>query len=166
MADLLDDLKQDFVAEERELRLSKLDALRERGVTPYPASFERDHTVGELIERFAGTEADQQTGAEVRIAGRLMAIRNHGGVVFADLRDQSGTVQVAFEKDRLDETAFADAESLDRGDWVGISGAVTASHSGTLTVTADSLAMLAKALRALLVPDEPPPVPLLTGVLV
>ncbi len=142
----------DFVAEERELRLSKLDALRERGVTPYPASFERDHTVGELIERFAGTEADQQTGAEVRIAGRLMTIRNHGGVVFADLRDQSGTVQVAFEKDRLDETAFADAESLDRGDWVGISGAVTASHSGTLTVTADSLAMLAKALRAL--PDK------------
>ncbi|HTU15087.1 MAG TPA: lysine--tRNA ligase [Solirubrobacterales bacterium] len=143
---------RDFVEEERALRLAKLDALRERGITPYPVNFRRDHTVGELLERFAGIPPDEETGEKVRIAGRLMTIRNHGGVVFADLKDQTGTVQVAFEKDRLDGTAFADAESLDRGDWVGIGGGVIASHSGTLTVTADSLELLSKALRAL--PDK------------
>ena len=143
---------RDFVAEERALRLAKLDALRERGVTPYPVNFKRDHTVAEVLESFKGIPADEETGTKVRIAGRLMTIRNHGGVVFADLRDQTGTVQVAFEKDRLDPTAFADAESLDRGDWVGIGGGVIASHSGTLTVTADSLELLSKALRAL--PDK------------
>jgi len=143
---------RDFVAEERALRLAKLDALRERGVTPYPVNFKRDHTVADLLERFADIPADERTGEDVRIAGRLMTIRNHGGVVFADLKDQTGTIQVAFEKDRLDPVTFADAESLDRGDWVGIGGGVIASHSGTLTVDSDSLELLSKALRAL--PDK------------
>ncbi len=143
---------RDFVAEERTLRLAKLDALRERGVTPYPASFERDHTVGEVLAQNPSVGADADTGAEVRIAGRLMTIRNHGGVVFADLRDQTGTIQVAFEKDNLDGQTFDDAESLDRGDWVGLSGEVIGSHSGTITVTAKSLELLSKALRAL--PDK------------
>ena len=143
---------RDFVTEERELRLAKLEALRERGVNPYPVNFKRDHTVAEIIEKHSGLTADADTGTDVSIAGRLMLIRNHGGVVFTELRDQSGTVQVAFEQDRLDQQSFSDAEDLDRGDWVGISGDVIASHSGELTVTAKSLELLSKALRAL--PDK------------
>ncbi|MDQ2700037.1 MAG: OB-fold nucleic acid binding domain-containing protein, partial [Actinomycetota bacterium] len=148
----VDDTGHDFVEEERELRLAKLDGLRDRGINPYPASFRRDHTVAEVVERYSGLSPDAETGASVKIAGRLMLLRNHGGVVFAELRDQSGDVQVAFEKERLDERSFLDAESLDRGDWVGISGEVIASHSGELTVTANSLELLSKALRAL--PDK------------
>lgn len=142
----------DFVEEERELRLAKLDSLRDRGINPYPAEFRRDHTVAEVIEKYSGLSADADTGADVTIAGRLMLLRNHGGVVFAELRDQTGDIQVAFEKERLDEQAFTDAESLDRGDWVGISGDVIATHTGELTVTAKSLNLLSKALRAL--PDK------------
>jgi lysyl-tRNA synthetase class 2 len=143
---------RDFVAEERELRLAKLDALRERGITPYPASFKRDHTVAEVLSQNPEVGADADTGREVKIAGRLMTIRNHGGVVFADLKDQTGTLQVAFEKDKLDQQTFDDAESLDRGDWVGLDGKVIGSHSGTVTVTATGLELLSKALRAL--PDK------------
>ena len=143
---------RNFVEEERELRLAKLDALRERGINPYPVNFKRDHTVGEILEKFTGLSADDDTGTDVSIAGRLMLIRNHGGVVFAELKDQAGSVQIAFESERLDQQTFDDAESLDRGDWIGITGDVIASHSGELTVTANSLDLLSKALRAL--PDK------------
>ncbi|MGK2933505.1 MAG: lysine--tRNA ligase, partial [Solirubrobacterales bacterium] len=143
---------RDFVAEERDLRLAKLDRLRARGVVAYPPNFERDHTVAEVLAQNPEVGADADTGHTVRIAGRLMTIRNHGGVVFADLKDQTGTVQVAFEKDNLDGQTFDDAESLDRGDWVGLDGKVIGSHSGTVTVTATSLELLSKALRAL--PDK------------
>lgn len=143
---------RNFVEEERELRLAKLESLRQRGINPYPAEFKRDHTVGEVVEKYTGLDADGDTGTNVSIAGRLMLIRNHGGVVFAEMKDQSGSIQVAFESERLDQQTFADAETLDRGDWVGITGDVVASHSGELTVTAKSLELLSKALRAL--PDK------------
>ena len=70
---------------ERELRLAKLDALRERGIEPYPAAFERDHTAADLRGRFAGLGADAETGVRVRVAGRLMLIRRHGGLLFGTL---------------------------------------------------------------------------------
>lgn len=132
--------KKSFVELEREHRLGKVEELRQRGLTPYPATFPRDHTVAEVRE------------GEVSIAGRLMLIRDHGGIIFANLRDQSGTIQVAFERDRMDARGFSDARSLDRGDWVGIRGSVIHSRSGELTVTADQLTMLSKSLRAL--PDK------------
>lgn len=143
---------RDFVAEERSLRLEKLERLRERGIPPYPPGFSRDHTVAEVVEEAGELAADSVTGTGVRIAGRLILIRDHGGVIFATLRDQSGTIQVAFERDRLDRTGFEDARSLDRGDWVGIEGVVIATRTGELTVSATSLELLTKALRAL--PDK------------
>ncbi|MBK5110246.1 MAG: lysine--tRNA ligase [Thermoleophilia bacterium] len=143
---------RDFVSEERSLRLAKLDRLRERGIPPYPPGFSRDHTVAEVAVQAGEPAPDTITATTVRIAGRLMLIRNHGGVIFATLRDQSGTIQVAFERDRLDRSGFEDAESLDRGDWVGIEGVVITTRAGELTVSATSLELLSKALRAL--PDK------------
>lgn len=93
---------RDFVAEQRSLRLAKLERLRERGVQPYPPGFSRDHTAAEVAAEAGEPPPGTVTGATVRIAGRLMLIRDHGGVIFATLRDQSGTIQVAFERDRLD----------------------------------------------------------------
>jgi len=144
--------KKTFVELEREHRLAKVDELRQRGVTPYPATFDRDHTVAEVTEQFGSIAAGEVGSEKVAIAGRLMLIRGHGGVIFASLRDQTGTIQVAFERDRMDSQGFADAGSLDRGDWVGIKGSPMGSKAGELTVTADSLEMLSKSLRAL--PDK------------
>ena len=143
---------RDFVAEQRSLRLAKLERLRERGIPPYPPGFSRDHTVAEVVAGAGRPAPDTVTASEVRIAGRLTLIRDHGGVVFATLREQSGTIQVAFERDRLDRAGFDDARSLDRGDWVGIEGVLITTRTGELTVSATSLQLLTKALRAL--PDK------------
>ena len=130
-------------------RHAKLDALRARGIDPYPASYERDHTAADLHGRFAGLAPDTDTGVRVRVAGRLMLIRRHGGLLFGTLHDQTGSVQVMVARDM---PGFADAESLDRGDWIGVEGTAMTTHTGELTIAASSVCLLAKALRAL--PDK------------
>jgi lysyl-tRNA synthetase class 2 len=141
-----------FIEAEREHRLAKLDALRRRGVVPYPVSFARDHSVGDVRGRFAALAPDTVTDTVVRIAGRLMLIRPHGGLVFADLKDQTGTIQLLASRGALGTDAFADVVRLDRGDWVGAVGTVISTRTGELSVRVSELQLLSKSLRAL--PDK------------
>jgi hypothetical protein len=83
-----------FVAAERAHRLAKLDALAEGGVAPYAVRYDRDHAIGDVRARFADLPAGRETDQAVRLAGRVMLIRRHGGLVFADLTDQTGTIQL------------------------------------------------------------------------
>jgi lysyl-tRNA synthetase, class II len=143
---------KDFVAAERAHRLAKLDALRERGIEPYPVTFDRDHSVGEVREQCATLGPDTVSETDVRIAGRLMLIRRHGGLVFADLKDQTGTIQLLVSREVIGEQGFQDVERLDRGDWVGAAGRVMATRTGELSVRATEVRLLSKSLRAL--PDK------------
>jgi lysyl-tRNA synthetase class 2 len=93
---------RDLVAEQRALRLAKLERLRDGGSEPSPPGFRREHPAAEVAAEAGEPAPGTITGTTVRISGRLMLIRDHGGVIFATLRDQSGTIQVAFERDRLD----------------------------------------------------------------
>jgi lysyl-tRNA synthetase len=140
------------VAAERARRLEKLERLQERGIAPYPVRFDRDRTAAEVQAQFHDIAAGQETDVTVRVAGRLMLLRGHGGLVFADLHDQTGKLQVLAARDVLGEEAFADVEELDRGDWVGVSGTVMRTRKGELSVRAHEVALLSKALRAL--PDK------------
>jgi lysyl-tRNA synthetase, class II len=132
-------LTQDVAEEQR--RLAKLDALRENGIDPYPARYDRDHSL-----------ADCRLGDTVHVAGRLKLIRRHGGLIFATLADQSGSLQLMAARDAVGDEAFARIEALDRGDWVGAAGQVMETRTGELTVDVAELELLAKALRAL--PDK------------
>jgi lysyl-tRNA synthetase class 2 len=140
------------VAAERARRLAKLEALRERGIAPYPPRFHRDRTTADLRARFADLPAGDETGEAVRIAGRIMLLRRHGGLIFADLHDQEGKVQVLAARDDLGEEPFGDVDTLDRGDWIAVEGTVMRTRTGELSVRARIVVLLAKALRAL--PDK------------
>src|ERR1051326_4983145 len=91
---------------ERERRLEKLDELRAQGIDPYPVRFDRDHTAAELREQFPDLEPGRETGVTVRVAGRAMLIRRQGGLIFATLRDSSGTVQLFVSKAVIGEEQF------------------------------------------------------------
>jgi lysyl-tRNA synthetase, class II len=143
---------KDFVAAERDHRLAKLDALRERGINPYPVTFDRDTTLGEIRARHGDLGPHADTGETVRVAGRVTLIRHHGGVDFLDLRDQTGTVQLLVSRGDLDPQAFSDIDHLDRGDWVGAAGTVVTTDKGELSVRVKELRLLSKSLRAL--PDK------------
>ena len=129
------------LAEVRAARIEKLRRLRELGVDPYPSSFENRQPVEGA--RRAGE------GADVRVAGRLMSWRRHGGSAFAHLRDQSGAIQLYLRRDVLGDDQYELAKLLDIGDFVGVEGPLFTTKTGELTVEVRQLTVLTKALLPL-----------------
>ncbi len=138
-----------FIQEERAHRLAKLDAMRERGVEPYPVRFDRDHTAAEIHERFDDLGPGADSGERVSIAGRVVALRRHGGLDFVDLRDETAKIQLIATRDQLGEDALHDLNALDLGDWIGAEGIVMTSRRGELSVRIEGFELLSKALRPL-----------------
>ena len=128
--------KRDFVTKERAQRLAKQERLLADSGPAY--GYDSDHTLAQVREEF------DRLG-QVRVAGRVMLIRRHGRLVFADLKDQTATVQVVF----LDDTHVRD---LDRGDWIGVEGACKRTDKGEPTIWAGDWRLLTKSLRPL--PDK------------
>lgn len=95
-------------AEQRSRRLAKVDALRARGVDPYPVSDPRDRTLAQVRDEFGALEAGAQTTVVVHVAGRVMLRRDHGGLVFLSVKDESGLLQVMASRSELGEEGFAD----------------------------------------------------------
>ena len=136
-------------ARQRARRVAKLEALRARGIDPYPVTYPRDREVASVRTEFGDLAAGATTDTVVHLAGRLMLIRDYGGLLFAQLKDESGTVQLLISRSAMGEQGFADARELDIGDWVGAEGTVMVSDTGELSVAITSLTLLGKALRPL-----------------
>jgi lysyl-tRNA synthetase len=141
--------RADFQQQARAHRLAKLEELRKRGIEPYPVRFDRDATAAALREEFAELAAGSDTGRTVRLAGRVMGERRHGGLDFADLQDESGQIQLMATRDAVGSDELHGFSDLDLGDWIGVEGTVIASNHGELTVRVESFELLSKSLRAL-----------------
>src|SRR5579864_2018420 len=131
----------------RRVRLEKLEALRGMGIDPYPVSFSRTDQAAELDARYFGLAVGAETNDEVRVAGRIRAVRNSG--MFIDLHDASGKIQVFSHKDFLSPDALALLRLFDIGDLIGAEGRIRRTPRGELTINATALTLLAKALRPL-----------------
>jgi lysyl-tRNA synthetase class 2 len=131
----------------RRVRLDKLETLRGMGIDPYPVSFRREQQAAELDRRYADLPAGAETQDRVRVAGRIRAIRNSG--MFIDLHDASGKIQIFSHKDYLRADDLPLLKLLDIGDLIGVEGFVRRTPRGELTVNAEHITMLAKALRPL-----------------
>lgn len=127
----------------RKVRIAKLVKLRELGVNPYPTGFSLPK--GKVIE------AVSSEGQEVAVVGRLWRIREHGNVFFADLRDESGQIQLLFQK-RVLEDGFKIVKLLDAGDFLGVKGVVTKTTAGEITIDVSYLEFLGKSIRP--IPDD------------
>jgi lysyl-tRNA synthetase class 2 len=131
---------------ERATRLAKLEAVRRAGHDPFAVTrFPRTATAAGIRERYPANE-----GERVRVAGRVTAVRRHGGAAFVDVTDESGRIQLHVRAEHPE--AFAALAVLDLGDHVGAEGTVFATRRGEVSVEASSLTLLTKALRGL--PDK------------
>jgi len=131
----------------RRVRLDKLETLRGMGIDPYPVSFSRSDHAAALDERYSALAVGAETNDQVRVAGRIRAMRNNG--MFIDLHDASGKIQVFSHKDFLAPDALALLRLVDIGDLIGVEGRVRRTPRGELTVNATALTLLAKTLRPL-----------------
>jgi lysyl-tRNA synthetase len=141
--------RAEFQEQTRAHRLAKLDALRARGVEPYPVRFDRDTTAAAIRAEFGEIAAGTETGKEVKIAGRVLGERRHGGLDFADLQDETGKIQLMATRDAVGGDELQEFSTLDLGDWIGVEGTVIASNHGELTVRVAKFELLSKSLRAL-----------------
>jgi lysyl-tRNA synthetase class 2 len=126
-------------------RREKLQELVKRGVVPFAYRFDRSGTARDVVLAY---RSDDDRAAH-RLAGRLVALRPHGKTTFAHLADQSGKIQLYFKLDDLGAAAYDVVSLLDLGDFVGVEGTLFKTKTGEITVRAQKLTLLTKALRPL-----------------
>lgn len=145
------------LSEQQRIRRVKRDRLLQEGVSPYPVTVPRTHSLTELRARFGDLPIDTTTGERVAVTGRVIFLRNTGKLCFATLREGDGTeLQAMLSLDRTGASALEDWKRVvDLGDVVAIEGEVITSKRGELSVLADRWQMAAKALRPLPVAHKP-----------
>lgn len=129
------------------IRREKLKRLQDQGSNPYEiTSFDVKQHAQEIVDRFE-TEYE---GKQVSVAGRIMSWRDMGKAAFMDLRDNTGRIQLYVKIDMLGEEAYRNlTASLDIGDVVGVTGEAFRTRRGEISVKADSMKILSKALLPL-----------------
>jgi lysyl-tRNA synthetase class 2 len=131
-----------------EARLQKARALADTGLSLYPNTFRPDHHVAPIRAELGDlTAAELEAEPRVRrLAGRLMARRDHGKSVFFDLADPTGTIQLLARKDALPEPAWDLVQRLDIGDLAGVEGRILKTRTGELTVSLAAVELVTKSL--------------------
>jgi len=121
---------------------AKLKNLKSLGVYPYGSRYQVDALIKELKDNF-------QEGKKVSIAGRLMAVREHGKTVFFDLRDSTDKVQLYAGKKAIGDEKFEFLKNLDIGDIVGVKGELFKTRTDEITLKISDITILSKSLRPL-----------------
>lgn len=133
------------------VRREKLETIRESGLDPFGKRFERTANSAILNDTYADkSKEDLHDLAErATIAGRIMTKRGKGKVSFAHIQDREGQVQIYVRKDNVGDEAYDIFKHADLGDFYGIEGEVMRTDMGELSIKADKLTFLSKALRPL-----------------
>ncbi|MGN6733392.1 MAG: lysine--tRNA ligase [Candidatus Binatia bacterium] len=146
-----DPLPDEPDSDQVEVRKEKLARLRALGVEPYPNDFKPSQSASEIAGKFA--DASEQALAEapkdLRVAGRIVAIRRMGKASFFHIQDRRGRLQVYIQQNRVGEETYNLFRTLDVGDIVGVSGYLFRTRTRELTLEAEGLRLLAKCLRPL-----------------
>ena len=124
----------------RKTRLEKLEKIKKLGINPYPAKSDKKQDIETCLK---------SAGKNVQTAGRILAVRGHGGSSFMDLVDESGKIQVFFSKDKLSAINYELLTLLDLGDFVEVFGKVNKTQAGETTIFATALTILSKSIRPL-----------------
>ncbi|MGD9622661.1 MAG: bifunctional lysylphosphatidylglycerol synthetase/lysine--tRNA ligase LysX [Mycolicibacterium sp.] len=143
--DLPEDDAQPRLPEQVRVRMAKLRTLQQDGVDAYPVGRAPSHTISQALSAAEGTE--------VTVAGRVLRLRDYGGVLFAQLRDWSGETQLLLDNSVLAERRTADfTRTIDLGDLVEVTGTMGRSRSGAWSVIVTTWRLIGKCLRPL--PDK------------
>lgn len=136
--------------EESVVRREKLRAIQAAGVDPYPSRSRRSHTVAQVLASFDELSA---SATALTLAGRVKAVRGHGGACFVDLEDGTEKMQLHFKSDVIGTTSYEFFQkNIDRGDFIQASGTAFTTKRGERSIEVASWTILTKALQGL--PDK------------
>ena len=131
----------------RNTRLQKLNDLVDKGINPYPYTYDRTASAAQLHEKYKDLPSEGEDTEIYSVAGRVMAMRNSG--MFIDLVDSSGKIQLFTHKENVDEEKIKLLKLLDVGDIIGVHGNVRRTPRGELSIKVSDLKILSKSLLPL-----------------
>ena len=142
------------LTDQQEVRIAKMNALREQGIDPFGKAFKRTSNTQLIKDEYSEKSAEELESlhAEVSIAGRIMQKRRMGKLGFIHLLDREGKIQVVINKRIIGDEIYELFKASDLGDIIGIRGIVIKTQTGELSVEAHEYTHLSKALRPL--PDK------------
>ncbi len=133
--------------DEAHVRREKLEQLQKRGINPFPQDAEEGAKIGDLLASFDEWTEEQR---ETRICGRILTIRVHGGMIFGDVQDVTGKIQIVLKLDEIGEESFnLFRDTLDPGDFVEFVGVPITTKRGERSLMGSAWRPLAKALLPL-----------------
>ena len=135
--------------DERATRLAKRAALFEAGQNPYPEHSELEDYVADIEAKYADLADGEDTEDVVKIAGRVVAKRGQGKIMFIVVRDATAEIQLFCRINDMDEAAWNTLKALDLGDILGVTGVVVRTKRGQLSVAPKGATLLSKAVRPL-----------------
>jgi len=133
------------------VRREKLARIAALGYDPFPTTADVDADIADVVARYGGKSHDELEAEKprVKIAGRILTIREFGKTSFLVLSEKTARIQVYCRKDALSEREWELYKNLDGGDWVAVEGTVFRTKTNELSVKAERLHFLVKALRPL-----------------
>lgn len=136
------------------VRREKLASLTEKGLDPFGTKFNRTHTAAVLVSEYGEVEKEELDSQEIEVtlAGRIMTKRGKGKAGFAHIQDLTGKIQIYVRQDTVGEDQYDLFNTIDIGDWVGVTGLVFKTKVGELSIKAKDFQLLTKSLRPL--PDK------------
>jgi len=135
------------IDEIRKTRLKKLRAIKAAGFLVYPSQTKRTHTCLQSLENFSKFSKEEK---EIVLAGRILSLRQHGGLIFTNIQDGASTIQILFKKDRLGEKSYQFfMDNFDIGDFIEARGILFTTQKGEKTLEVADYKMLVKSLLPL-----------------
>ena len=140
----IQELESQF-SEQEGLRREKLVDLQNRGKDPFDVyKVEKTHSSEEVKNNFETLE-----GEVVTVAGRIMSKRGQGKVVFSDIHDRDGKIQLFIKIDAVGEEEIKEYKTYDLGDWVAATGEVFRTKTGEISIKVSKFQLICKALKPL-----------------
>ena len=130
-------------------RKEKIQKLKESGIELFPNDYRVSHTVKDIQVLMDGKSADLTEDTSFSVAGRIMAINRFGKSSFLRFKDRTGQLQAYIRKDKVGDDAYDLYKKMDIGDFIGMVGPMFQTKTGEWTLLADSLQLIAKAMRPL-----------------
>ncbi|MBI2626312.1 MAG: lysine--tRNA ligase [Candidatus Nealsonbacteria bacterium] len=135
------------ISDIKKIRLKKLEQIKKAGINPYPIKTKKTHSIEQALTEF---DKLSEAKTEVVLAGRITAIREHGGSAFINIDDGKNKIQGFFKKDKLGDKKYQFfLDNFDVGDFVEISGSLFVTKRGEKTIEASDFNILAKSLLPL-----------------
>ncbi len=132
-----------------EQRLNKREKLKNSELNPYPYEFDKNIKNSEVKEKYANIEDGTESEESVKVAGRILTIRNMGKITFLTIKDDTDKLQIFLRKDLLGEEQYAHLKDFDTGDFIGVQGPVFKTRTKEITVNTKEFVLLTKTIRPL-----------------